>query len=479
MNTLTNQYLENILSQIISEVSTYLNSLNPNSRKSPEDSQEKLAYSIRHLTINALSVPKDRSTSIAKRPASYSETSTSYNPNLSYRITVQQAYKALVNLGYLEQTKAGWWKRKETGSYYRADEKKGEKTQYKATEKLQKLFEEKLPILPAILPPADLVATVRVQTQNPIDKDLPKIRSTPLKSMQKQVAVMTSNLARINATLNRHWIDLEIPDEAGFTIPFYERQLYRVFNDRKLETGGRFFGGWWINTPSVLRPFILIDGKRTVELDYGSVHPTILYAWQGLERPTDAYDGIVPDLPDVSRDAARSIVKTAFMGMLNHDRRLTRTPGKTTPDDLKMIEMKWAELRDAIENRHPQIAHYFGTGIGGKLQKADSELAERVMLHFAEMNVPCLPIHDSFIIHHGYETELRDVMNATFKEIYGTDPQIDLTVRQRNDDDEPPEVVSFEDISFDKILKANSSCYQRTDAFWWNRISKTIRSGDA
>jgi len=488
-------YLNNNLNLIISEVKEYLGSLNPNIRNSPKDSQDKLAYSIRFLVTNALSVPINSSTPIAKSAGSYSESSTDYNPNLSYRLTVQQAYKALVALKYLRQTKNGWYKRKETHSGYRRDKNKtGERSQYAATLKLLKLFEDQIEVLPAILPPKDIVDVVRVQKKNPKKgpngSKLPDIRLTPLKSLQKRVAAMSKNLARINQTLNRHWIDLEVPDadtdttsdlleglaqhclpdaaqklkqwaEEGRTIPFHNRQIYRVFNDRKLTLGGRFYGGWWMTTPSVLRPYIIIDGKRTVEMDYGSIHPTILYALEGLERPIDAYDGILPKLPNEINNAARGVVKTAFMAMLNSNSNLNQKPDNIFFEDLKMIGMRWPELRVAIEARHPAIAHYFGTGIGSQLQKIDSDIAERVMLHFANMNIPILPVHDSFIMHHGYETELREIMDQAFTEVTGKRPKIDLTRRQQINVEEKQL-----DIEIDAILKANSwSCYKRFEAF--------------
>ena len=488
-------YLNNNLNLIISEVKDYLISLNPNVRNSPKNSQDKLAYSIKFLITNILSVPINSSIPIAKSAGSYSESSTDYNPNLSYRLTVQQAYKALIALKYLKQTKNGWYKRPETHSGYRKDKNKtGERSQYAATPKLLKLFEDQIEVLPVILPPKDIVDAVRVQKANrkkgPNGAKLPAIRLKPFKSLQKRVAVMSNNLARINQTLNRHWIDLEVPDadtdtspdllerlakhclpdaaeklkqwaEEGRTIPFYNRQIYRVFNDRELTLGGRFYGGWWMTTPSVLRPYILIDGKRTVEVDYGSIHPTILYALEGLERPTDAYDGILRQLPNEIKDAARSVVKTAFMAMLNSASRLYQKPENISFEDLKMIGMRWPKLRDAIEERHPAIAQYFGTGIGSQLQKIDSDIAERVMLHFADMNIPILPIHDSFIMHHGYEKELREVMDQAFKDVTGKHPRIDLTRRQLVDTDTVPV-----DLSLEAILKANNwSCYKRFEAF--------------
>ena len=57
----------------------------------------------------------------------------------------------------------------------------------------------------------------------------------------------------------------------------------------------------------------------------------------------------------------------------------------------------------------------FGTDIGLKFQRIDSDIAEATMLHFARQNIPVLPVHDSFIMHYGYEEELRSVMTKEFE----------------------------------------------------------------
>jgi hypothetical protein len=67
---------------------------------------------------------------------------------------------------------------------------------------------------------------------------------------------------------------------------------------------------------------------------------------------------------------------------------------------------------------------YFKTGFGLKAQFIDSRIAERVLLHFAKRNIPCLPIHDSFLMHHGYESELEDQMLMAFREVTGQEGAI-------------------------------------------------------
>lgn len=83
-------------------------------------------------------------------------------------------------------------------------------------------------------------------------------------------------------------------------------------------------------------------------------------------------------------------------------------------------------LMDAFEKKHHQIKQYFFTGIGIKLQNIDSQMAEQVLLHFSKMRYAILPVHDSFIIHHGLEQELKDAMNKAFKDLLDVDIDIDL-----------------------------------------------------
>ena len=80
--------------------------------------------------------------------------------------------------------------------------------------------------------------------------------------------------------------------------------------------------------------------------------------------------------------------------------------------------MSWTDLRDKIISAHKPISDQFFKGIGNKLQFKDSCIAERIMLNFAEMDAPTLPVHDSFICHHGYaETgEIEEIMRKAFFE---------------------------------------------------------------
>ena len=64
-------------------------------------------------------------------------------------------------------------------------------------------------------------------------------------------------------------------------------QLRRIFSRGSLEQGGRFYGGFWQSIPERHRPHILIDGKKTIEIDFSTMSLRILYAQEGIEVPFD------------------------------------------------------------------------------------------------------------------------------------------------------------------------------------------------
>ena len=114
---------------------------------------------------------------------------------------------------------------------------------------------------------------------------------------------------------------------------------------------------------------------------------------------------------------------------------------ESKPKDINLdnIEMTWKELRQAILDAHKPIKDLFFTGLGNKLQFEDSIMAENVMLQFARMDYPALPIHDSFIMHHAFgndgskeESELEEAMRRAFHDRFHRDIGIsrELVVRQ-------------------------------------------------
>ena len=166
----------------------------------------------------------------------------------------------------------------------------------------------------------------------------------------------------------------------------------------------------------------------------------------------------------------RDIVKTAFNAMFQSSTQLTSKPKGI---DLDKVGMTWMELRQAVLDSHKPIQHLFFKGLGNQLQFEDSEIAEGIMLHFTKEDAPALPIHDSFVMHHGYASELQESMQRTF---YDRFKRHIIANREKElvkvvDNDVPLDSPDFwDDTSVEAILEGDRkySQWQDRDAMWLN-----------
>jgi hypothetical protein len=94
------------------------------------------------------------------------------------------------------------------------------------------------------------------------------------------------------------------------------------------------------------------------------------------------------------------------------------------------------------------------------------------MLHFADMDAPALPVHDSFILHHAYgeNGEVEEAMRKAFFEVTGENiSKIDeeiLTWTYRKDHDDAAEAKT---LNVDAILNADAdlSQWRERHKYWY------------
>lgn len=116
----------------------------------------------------------------------------------------------------------------------------------------------------------------------------------------------------------------------------------------------------------------------------------MLYAQRNIELLSDPY----------SFDLNRNIAKKTILVLIN---------AETEYSALKALEKEFENTIDfkpiiaAAKQYHTPIADCFGSGIGIKLQNYDARIAVNVVSHFTAKGVPCLPIHDSFIVDKRYK----------------------------------------------------------------------------
>ena len=372
---------------------------------------------------------------INKRSGYYSESKRYRDPFLTYHQTMA-AFDGLLMLGCVEVTKEGYFDRTTL---------QGSLTKFVARDELLERLQE-IEDYPALSIKPDLNKE-SIILRDAIDGQRKAIEydDTPNTLKYRQ------NLKKINQCFLRHWADLEIKDtdvvslEArirknidGLPIDLSARSLIRIFSNGSFKEGGRFYRGWWQNVPSEYRKYITIDMKRTIEYDFSQLNPHMLYYAYNQELGSeDAYDRVLDG-------EHRNLVKAAFNAMIQASTNLRNCPSDIDPS---IADMSWGELRDRIIEAHKPIEHLFFCGTGNKMQFEDSCICEGVMLHFAAVDAPALPVHDSFIMHHGFGGELEESMRREFHKRLGGDiPTSKEMLAWKPSDDNPPVSPNLDEV---------------------------------
>tara|TARA_Y100001970_G_C14198337_1_gene839504 strand:+ start:132 stop:1541 length:1410 start_codon:yes stop_codon:yes gene_type:complete len=398
------------LNELVDQLAEEITVIKERKRKRTTEENKRFIHSLTKILTDVregMSISPCYECIINLRSNFYSGPARYRDSNLAYK-THKTVFDSLLKLNLIRITQRG---------HYNRQTKIGKVTRYKPTEELKTRL-TKLKGHPAIVLLPDL------HTETVILRDKVGNSKTDIDYEEtSETRLLRSNLKKINTVLAGHWADLELTqkqftqlqerlllDTDKLPVNFARRTIVRIFSNGSFLEGGRFYRGWWENVPSECRRYITLDSKRTHEYDYSQLNPHIIYALQNQELGSEDAYGRVLD------GHHRDIVKQAFNAMLQAKRDLTRCPAKL---DISELGMTWRELKTAILKAHQPIAHHFFTGIGNRLQYEDSCLAEDVMLSFAKIDAPALPVHDSFIMHHGYGGELEEKMRKAFFERYG------------------------------------------------------------
>lgn len=283
----------------------------------------------------------------------------------------------------------------------------------------------------------------------------------------------TQNVQRINANLQSTLINLKVTDaqfevlkvrlageliednEGVYREPFElsNRSLKRIFSMSSFAKGGRFYGGWWQGIPNEYRKHIEIEGQATVEIDYATMQPHILYGSIGHEPPADSY------ALDGWSTIDRKVIKKAFNQIVNCDP-LCRpesmwrlfapdlesgslptnwsnwpTPARNGYKNAafrKMTGRGYQELLRDLVKLHAPIDDLLFTKKWGLIQNTDAQVAEKVMIRLLDQSpsITALPIHDSFIVPYSAKETLLDTMRTVFEEVLGIKckVKVDITV---------------------------------------------------
>ncbi len=208
------------------------------------------------------------------------------------------------------------------------------------------------------------------------------------------------------------------------TLNFSHVHLRRIFARGQMNLGGRFYGGWWQNIPKNYRRYITINGCQTIEVDFSTLHPTLLFLENKLDPPVDFYDlglrteGNPRFEPDLEKyEIKRKIIKGYANALINDERGVH----KLDKDAIATLGMESAELKDLLIKTHPVFAKAIKSDAGVRYQFIDSRIAEAVMMKLLNQNIVCLCVHDSFVVIDDFHDELICAMKEAFAEVVKAD----------------------------------------------------------
>lgn len=256
-----------------------------------------------------------------------------------------------------------------------------------------------------------------------------------------QTTKLRENLRDIN-TVNRKAI-VQLKTSRGFTR--LSTDLHAVFTE-DFQQNGRLYTSrsGYQSLSEEERKDIMINHKETVELDFSGMAIKLLYATaKNQQYEADPYEKCLQALQTHPRangalqtktKQLRIIAKKCLLAMLNADSSVSAVSAgnnglrkeknrhlKEALDECKLVGENISRritikmLHRLLKLSHKDIAEYFYTEIGLKLMHLDSKIALDVLRHFTDQGIPCLAIHDSFIVQKEYEAELRTVMDNAYR----------------------------------------------------------------
>jgi hypothetical protein len=208
-------------------------------------------------------------------------------------------------------------------------------------------------------------------------------------------------------------------------------EVHRVFNNEDLSTGGRFYGHEFQSLNKNLRRKILINGEAVTELDYKALHISLLYNLCNIKTPS----GDLYDLFDKNQ-LLRRAVKKMFNIVINAKSRISALCAfrnkvlLSTKSEIALEMQKYCITPEMLLNRiiekHAVLSKFLHSGKGIELQYLDSCIATDILNYFTDKEIPCLPVHDSFIVQCKHGEELKNVMHEMYLRHTGFECGIDV-----------------------------------------------------
>lgn len=194
-----------------------------------------------------------------------------------------------------------------------------------------------------------------------------------------------------------------------------QEYLYRVFNRNSFQHGGRAYGALHQNLPKNMRPFIHINGEKTVEIDYSAYHIRMLYNKEDIDYTDDPYlvcggKNLRKTYKAVGLIAINAKNDLSAYGAIRDE---LADNGIPSPN----IDKPFVSLIKTFRDAHKPIAKYLFSGIGLTLQNIDSHIMNAILMRLMDNGILGLSVYDSVIVAEQYADILLEIMVAEYEKV--------------------------------------------------------------
>jgi len=199
-----------------------------------------------------------------------------------------------------------------------------------------------------------------------------------------------------------------------------QETLHRVFNRCSFKLGGRAYGALYQRLPKGLRPYIRIDERKTIEVDFSAYHIRMLYHREGIEYQDDPY--LV-----CGGEEMRKTFKA--VGLIAINAKNERSAYGAIRDEIN-ANLPWPMERKPLvwlvrtfRQAHKPISQYLFSDIGLTLQNTDSQIMNAILMRLMDKGILGLSVYDSVIVAEQHKGVLQEIMTSAYEAVMGFTPR--------------------------------------------------------
>lgn len=195
----------------------------------------------------------------------------------------------------------------------------------------------------------------------------------------------------------------------------------RVFNDARLDRGGRLYGGW-VDMPEATRLTGTIDGEQVAEIDIRGANLTILTGVTGNMMPANPFRD-----PYSYVDADRQQVKDATLEVLGAGNALKARGSPRYTD--KYGKGQFIPVRDKLVDTYPGLTHLEKEVLDSNaLAYLESEGIIATIKKLIAKDIPAYPMHDALICKASDTEEAAQCLQDVFEAQCGIRPSLKVQI---------------------------------------------------